>query len=55
MSLQIQFETEDNWNVDGTEDATMHEAPLNMSEEDDIWTFIKDHVVFFGKIGKWKS
>ena len=46
MSLQTQFETEENWDIDGIEDVEIHGEALNMSEEDEIWTRTKDQVEF---------
>ena len=47
MSLQMKFKTEENWDVDGIEDITTHEAALNMNKEDELWKFFKVQVDFF--------
>ena len=48
MFLQMQFENIKNWDVDGQEDFAMHEAALNVKEEDELWIFLKSQVDFVG-------
>ena len=44
MSLHMKFETENIWDVDGIKDVVMHEAAINMNEEDGFWIFKKSQV-----------
>ena len=56
MSLQVEFEPDKNWVVDGTKDVSMHEATLNMNEEDELWIFIQSQVeLFLGKLVTGKA
>ena len=47
MLLQVQFQPDKNWDVDGIKDVSMHENTLNMNEEGKLWKFIQYQVDFF--------
>ena len=56
VSLQLKIDTEESWDIAGAEEVTMHDAVINMSEEDDFWKFIKAQAdIFLGKFVNCKA
>ena len=56
LSLQLQIETHESWDICGTDEAKMRDDAINMIEEDDLCKFIQTQVkIFLGTLVTSKS